>query len=381
MAKKSSRTPKARTSLSGSVRTTPVRGKGKVRAVAKAGRVTSARPSTRPKKAEPTTAVRPRAVHSVVSEIAKKDVLTLTDFTAQDVLSLYRLAADMKKDISPYRHALDGKTLIMLFEKASLRTRISFETGINALGGTAIYMDHSGQRIGERESAKDYAMNLERWVQGIIARVYSQRAIDELAHHASIPVINALSDRFHPCQALADLFTLWERPGGLEGVRLAWVGDGNNVCHSLMHAAALLGVDMTVVTPRGYEPSEDVTQWCLLQASLAGSLLTFSHEPSAVEGHHAVYTDVWVSMGQQDQANERRAAFADYCVTQELMATASKGVTSKRFPHGSLFMHCLPAQRGVEVTDDVIDSPASIVYDQAENRMHAQNALLAQLFA
>jgi ornithine carbamoyltransferase len=217
----------------------------------------------------------------VVSEIAKKDVLTLTDFTAQDVLSLYRLAADMKKDISPYRHALDGKTLIMLFEKASLRTRISFETGINALGGTAIYMDHSGQRIGERESAKDYAMNLERWVQGIIARVYSQRAIDELAHHASIPVINALSDRFHPCQALADLFTLWERPGGLEGVRLAWVGDGNNVCHSLMHAAALLGVDMTVVTPRGYEPSEDVTQWCLLQASLAGSLLDCS-EPRAM---------------------------------------------------------------------------------------------------
>jgi len=309
------------------------------------------------------------------------DLLTLSDLTSSQILQLYKTAAAVKKDVGPYRRVLDGKTVVLLFEKASLRTRISFETGINKLGGTSLYMDHSSQRIGERESAKDYAKNLERWIDCIVARVYSQRAVDDLALYAKIPVINALSDRFHPCQGLADLFTLWERPGSLDGVRLAWIGDGNNVCHSLMHAATLLGVDTTVVTPRGYQPSADVVDQCLTYAKDAGSMLTFSHDPAAIEGHHAVYTDVWVSMGQTDQANERRAAFADYAVTPELMAVASRGLDeNKRFPDGSLFMHCLPAQRGVEVMDEVIDSPASIVYDQAENRMHAQNALLIHLF-
>ena len=311
--------------------------------------------------------------------LAGRDLLSLSDLTREDILALFATAAKSKKNIQPYRKALDGKTVIMLFEKASLRTRISFETGISKLGGTAIYMDHSAQKIGERESTKDYGKNLERWVDCIVARVYSQRAVDELASFADVPVINALSDRFHPCQGLADLFTLWERPGGLEGVRLGWVGDGNNVCHSLMHAATLLGVDMTVVTPRGYEPAPEVVQECLAYAKVNGSTLAFAHDPAAIEGHHAIYTDVWVSMGQADQANERRAAFADYCVTVPMMEIASRGVTGKRFPHGSLFMHCLPAQRGVEVTDEVIDSPASIVYDQAENRMHAQNALLIHL--
>jgi ornithine carbamoyltransferase len=312
--------------------------------------------------------------------MAGRDLLTLTDLTREEVLALFETAAKSKKNIKPFRTALDGKTAILLFEKASLRTRISFETGINKLGGTAIYMDHSAQKIGERESTKDYGKNLERWVDCIIARVYSQRAVDELASFADVPVINALSDRFHPCQGLADLFTLWERPGGLDGVKLAWVGDGNNVCHSLMHAASMLGVDMTVVTPRGYEPAPEVVQESLAFAKENGSTLAFSHDPAIIEGHHAVYTDVWVSMGQADQANERRAAFAEYCVSEQLMRVASNGVTGKRFPNGSLFMHCLPAQRGVEVTDEVIDSPASIVYDQAENRMHAQNALLIHLF-
>jgi len=270
--------------------------------------------------------------------------------------------------------------VVLLFEKASLRTRISFETGINALGGTALYMDHSAQRIGERESVKDYGRNLERWIDCIVARVYSQRAIDELALFADVPVINALSDRFHPCQALADMFTLWERPGSLEGIRLAWMGDGNNVCHSLMQAATMLGVDMTIITPHGYEPAADVTEQCLTYAKESGAVLTFVDDPAAVEGHHAVYTDVWVSMGQGDQANERRAAFGPYAVTPEIMSLASKGVTGKRFPNGSVFMHCLPAQRGVEVLDEVMDSPASIVYDQAENRMHAQNGLLLHIF-
>ncbi len=309
-----------------------------------------------------------------------RDLLTLPDLTGTEIRALFKTAAKVKKNIKPFRTALQGKTVIMLFEKASLRTRISFETGINALGGTAIYMDHSDQRIGERESTKDYAKNLERWIDCMVARVYSQRVVDDLAAFSHVPVINALSERFHPCQGLADLFTLWERPGSLDGVRIAWIGDGNNVCHSLMHAATMLGVDMTVITPKGYEPAADVVTECEAFAEGAGSTLAFSNDTRAAEGHHAVYTDVWVSMGQSDQANERRAAFGEYAITPEVMATASKGVTGKRFPHGSLFMHCLPAQRGVEVLDEVIDSPASIVYEQAENRMHAQNALLLHIF-
>lgn len=332
------------------------------------------------KKAKPAGVARV-AYAAAASALRGADLLSLSEVTPAQVLALYATAAASKANMKAFRHVLDGKTVVLLFEKASLRTRISFETGIGKLGGTALYMDHSAQRIGEREATKDYGRNLERWIDCIVARVYSQRTVEELAAHSDVPVINALSDRFHPCQGLADMFTLWERPGGLDGLRLAWVGDGNNVCHSLMHAATLLGVDMTVVTPRGYEPAEDVVEQCLGYAKDAGSMLTFAHDPQAVEGHHAVYTDVWVSMGQTDQANERRAAFADFTVTADMMQLASRGVTDRtRFPHGSLFMHCLPAQRGVEVMDEVIDAPSSVVYDQAENRMHAQNALLIHIF-
>ncbi len=330
--------------------------------------------STAGKKAAPARRTAPK------TSLAGRDLLTLSDLTRDEILAIFRTAQRCKRDIKPFRKALDGRTIVLLFEKASLRTRISFETGINAMGGTSLYMDHAAQKIGEREAVKDYGRNLERWVDCVVARVYAHRTCEELAAWCDIPVINALSDLYHPCQGLADLFTLWERPGGLEGVRLAWVGDGNNVCHSLMHAATMLGVDMTVVTPKGYEPTPSVVEECLANARAQGSTLAFSHDPAAVEGHHAVYTDVWVSMGQSDQANERRAVFAEYCIDASLMSRASKGVTGKRFPHGSLFMHCLPAQRGVEVTDEVIDAPSSIVYDQAENRMHAQNALLLHLF-
>ncbi len=302
------------------------------------------------------------------------DLLTISALTPATILSLFKTAAKAKKNIKPFRKALDGTTSILLFEKASLRTRITFETGINLMGGTALYMDHSAQRLGERESVKDYGKNLERWVDCIIPRVYSQSVVEELAAAAEIPVINALSDRYHPCQGLADLFTLWERPGGLDGKRLAYIGDGNNVCHSLMHTATLLGVDMTVITPEGHSPAEDIVRDCLAYAKASGSVLAFSHDPAAVEGHHAVYTDVWVSMGQTDTAG-KRGEFGGYAVTGELMATAGIGVKG-----GSLFMHCLPAHRGVEVTDEVIDSPNSIVYDQAENRMHVQNALLLHIF-
>jgi len=307
-------------------------------------------------------------------KISGGDLLTLSGLTAETILAIFRTAAKVKKNPRPFRKALDGVTAVLLFEKASLRTRITFETGIGMLGGRAIYMDHSTQRLGERESVKDYGRNLERWVQCIIARVYSQSVVEELAAAASVPVINALSDRFHPCQGLADLFTVWQRPGGLEGKRIAYIGDGNNVCHSLMHAATLLGVDMTVITPEGHEPAGDVWAECESFCLASGSVLAFSHDPAAVEGHEVVYSDVWVSMGQTDTAG-RRGAFSRYAVTGDLMARASNGVKG-----GSLFMHCLPAHRGIEVTDEVIDSANSIVYDQAENRMHAQNALLLHLF-
>ncbi len=268
-------------------------------------------------------------------------------------------------------------TAVLLFEKPSLRTKMSFEAGISMLGGSSIFMDHSQQKLGEREAVKDYALNLERWVSCIIARVYSQEVLYELAQHASVPVINALSDRFHPCQALADLFTLSERAEALgmplTQMKLAYVGDGNNVCHSLMHAATMLGVSTTVIAPKGYEPAADVVAECQALCNASGATLAITDDLAAIKGHHAVYTDVWVSMGQADTAAKRRKVFAEFQVNAVLMALASKGLN---LPEGAYFMHCLPAQRGVEVADEVIDSKASLVYEQAENRMHAQDALL-----
>lgn len=275
---------------------------------------------------------------------------------------------------------LAGKTAVLLFEKPSLRTKMSFETGIGLLGGRALFMDHSQQKLGEREAVKDYAKNLERWVDCIIARVFSQEVLYELAEHARVPVINALSDRFHPCQALADLFTVAEQAEALgvplRDMKIAYVGDGNNVCHSLMHAATMLGVSITVVSPKGYAPAEDVVAECERFGRESGAKLVITPDVSLVKSHHAVYTDVWVSMGQADTAAKRRKIFAAYQVNAEVMALASKGLN---LPNGAMFMHCLPAQRGVEVTDEVIDSVASLVYEQAENRMHAQDALLGAM--
>lgn len=313
------------------------------------------------------------------SDLFGRDLLTLSTLSPGAVRELFETAAKMKGDRASFSGALAGKVAVLMFEKASLRTRMTFEVGMARLGGQAIYLDHSQQRLGERESIRDYGKNLERWVDCVIARVYSHKALEELAEASRVPVINALSDRFHPCQALADLFTLWERPGGLtppgaERLRIAYIGDGNNVCHSLMQACALLGVDITVITPRGYEPSSEVIGECAAIAQTTNASLVLSLDPRAAEGHHAVYTDVWVSMGQADQAGKRRKAFIDYQVDTDLMALASKGLASP-----SLFMHCLPAQRGVEVTDEVMDSPYSIVYDQAENRLHVQNALLSHI--
>ncbi len=349
-----------------------------------------------------------------LKDLRGRDLLTLTQLTQPCVIELFELAAKMKaarargskSDLTWLSGLLTGKTAILIFEKASLRTRITFETGVGLLGGHAIYMDHSQQRLGVRESVKDYGKNLERWLDCIVARVYSQNVIEELAEHADVPVINALSERYHPCQALADLMTLWERSNEVTKLRsnaakakkpksslrhsvtsslrhfplrVAYVGDGNNVCHSLMHAAVMLGQHMTVITPKGYAPDAAVVRECEELAKANGGSIDITTKLSAVENHHAVYTDVWVSMGQADEEGKRLRVFADYQINASLMANASKGLSASWGP--SNFMHCLPARRGVEVTDEVIDSPASIVYDQAENRMHAQNALMAAVMA
>jgi ornithine carbamoyltransferase len=355
--------------------------------------------------------------YKTIRDLAGGDLLTFASLTKPVVESLFATARDLKAKFrttrphlsspssltphalplssssSPTPHAsplapsslpLSGTTSVLLFEKASLRTKMSFETGIGFLGGRALFMDHSNQKLGEREAVKDYAKNLERWVDCIIARVYSQEVLYELAEHARVPVINALSDRFHPCQALADLFTLSELAAArnipLSQLRLAYVGDGNNVCHSLMHASTMLGVSTTVISPKGYEPASDVIEECEALCKSSGATLTISNDLAAVERHHAVYTDVWVSMGQADTAAKRRKVFAPYQVNASLMTQAAKGLPPVQIPQGPHFMHCLPAQRGVEVTDEVIDAPASLVYEQAENRMHAQNALLAHMF-
>jgi ornithine carbamoyltransferase len=310
--------------------------------------------------------------------LAGADLLTLSGLAPAAMLEVFETAAAMKQDLRPFRGTLDNKAVALLFEKPSLRTKMSFEVGIAKLGGHAIFMDHSAQKLGARESVRDYGRNLERWVECIVARVYSQTVLEELAEVSKRPVINALSDRFHPCQAVADIFTLYERAGRtperLRKLRLAYIGDGNNVCHSLMHASTLMGVDTTVITPKGYAPAADVVSDCEQFAAAAGSRLVIATDIRAAEGHDAVYTDVWVSMGQAtgvDEVTKRRKVFAQYQVDQEVMELAGRGR-----PAPAVFMHCLPAQRGLEVTDEVIDSPHSVVFDQAENRMHAQNALL-----
>lgn len=305
------------------------------------------------------------------SAAAPADLLTLSELSGDQIRGLFALAARTKRDITPYRKALDAKSIVLLFEKASLRTRLTFEVGIAKVGGHPIYYDHSASPIGQREAVKDYAKNLDRWVDCIIARVNKHPVLDEMARHSRVPVINALSDLAHPCQALADFFTLHERWGTLEGKKLAYVGDGNNVCHSLLLAAAKLGVSMTVVTARGFEP-----QFAVLQEATRtitnGATIRVTSDPAAVAGHDAVYTDVWVSMGQDAQTDQRLAHFEDYQVNEAMMGRAGAN---------SLFMHCLPAKRGLEVTDGVIDSANSVVYDQAENRMHTQNALLLHMLA
>jgi ornithine carbamoyltransferase len=299
------------------------------------------------------------------------DLVAERDLTLEDLNLIFSLAARVKAAPRSFARALQGKQLALIFEKPSLRTRVSFEVGMTSLGGFAVYLDHTKPRLGERESIKDVARNLERWVDGIAARTFSHSSVVELAAHASVPVINALTDLLHPCQALGDFFTLREKFGTFEGLRLAYVGDGNNVCHSLLTVAAKLGVSMGIATPPGFEPKAEVVEDAKASGRQSEASIEVLHDPAAaVRGAQAIYTDVWASMGQEHAAHLRAQIFSPYRVTPELMAAAEPG---------ACFMHCLPAHRGQEVTDEVIDSPASIVYDQAENRLHVQKALLMLL--
>ena len=303
------------------------------------------------------------------SGLKGRDLLSASDLTPAETDFLLQLALRVKAHPLRYRDVLAGKSLAMLFEKPSLRTRVTFELAMTQLGGRALYLGPDEVGLGKREAVKDVAGNLSRWVELVMARVFSHESLVELAEHASVPVINGLSNAEHPCQALGDFLTLLEHKGRLAGLTLAWVGDGNNVLHSLLYAAARTGVRMQVATPAGYEPAPEV----LARLRGEGGELLLTHDPvEAVAGADAVYTDVWTSMGQEKEAELRRQLFQPYQVNRALMEKAAPG---------ALFMHCLPARRGEEVTDEVIDSPASVVLDQAENRLHIQKAILLALGA
>jgi ornithine carbamoyltransferase len=302
-----------------------------------------------------------------------KDLLTGAEWGPAQTRDLLQLTADIKARPERYALTLRGKFIALIFEKPSLRTRVTFEVGIQSMGGSVVFLDHTQARLGERESIADVARNLERWVQGIVARVYEQRVLEQMASHADIPVVNALSDKFHPCQALADFFTLEEKFGALRGFKLAYVGDGNNVCHSLIFLAARLGVHLRIATPPNYAPSPQVVAEAKRVARESRAKIELLSDPrEAVAGAQGVYTDSWTSMGFEAEEKVRKSVFAPYQVNRELMAHAAPD---------AVFLHCLPAHRGSEVTAEVLDGPQSIVLDQSENRMYVQKAILQALFS
>jgi len=295
--------------------------------------------------------------------------LSSADLTRDDTLGLFALAADLKQRRKAGERSapLAGRTFALIFEKPSLRTRVTFEVGIIQLGGRAVYLSGPEIGLGTRESVPDVARNLSRLVDGIAARVYAHETVDGLARHSSVPVINGLSDFEHPCQALADFFTLWERGIDLARMRLAWIGDGNNVCHSVMLLGAILGASTVVACPPGYEPDPRVVDTV---RRVGGRLEVTDDARAAATGADVLYTDVWTSMGQEAERERRLEAFRRYQINETLLGFARPS---------ALVMHCLPAHRGEEITDGVLDGPQSIVLDQAENRLHAQKAVILHL--
>jgi ornithine carbamoyltransferase len=300
-----------------------------------------------------------------------KDFLTIKDFTSEELAHLLDLARDIKANPHDFSESLKGKTLALIFEKPSLRTRVTFDVGIQQLGGFSIYLSPAEINLGKRESVFDVAKNLERMVQGIMIRTFGHDIVERMAEFASIPIINGLTDYSHPCQAMADYLTMREYKGKLAGTKLAYVGDGNNVSNSLMFAGARLGVNVAVATPQGYEPKPEVIEWATREGKKTGATCLVTHDPAeAAKGADAVYTDVWTSMGQEGEAESRKTVFRPYQVNEALMRHAKSD---------AIFMHCLPAHRGDEVTDAVIDAPYSVVFPQAENRLHAQKAIMLEL--
>jgi ornithine carbamoyltransferase len=299
------------------------------------------------------------------------DFLSIRDFTPQQIRHLLDLALHIKAMPQAYARSLRGKTLALIFEKPSLRTRVSFDVGIQQLGGFSIYLSPAEINLGKRESVYDVAKNLERMVQGIMIRTFAHRIVEDMASFANVPVINGLTDYSHPCQAMADYMTIFEAKGRLQGLKLAYVGDGNNVAHSLMFAGAQLGVHVWVATPDGYEPDQAAQEWAKKRAAETGGSCVITNDPvAAVKDADVIYTDAWASMGQESEAELRKKIFLPYQVNAKLFAQAKPD---------TIFMHCLPAHRGDEVTDEVIDSPRSFVFPEAENRLHAQKAIMLEL--
>jgi ornithine carbamoyltransferase len=300
-----------------------------------------------------------------------RDFLRVNDWDADDLRSVLDLADRLKARRLERFHdrLLDGRTLGMIFQKPSTRTRVSFEVGIAQLGGTGLYLAAGDLQLGRGETIRDTATVLSRYLDGIMIRTFRQADVDALAEHADIPVINGLTDEFHPCQALADVMTIRERFGELEGVHVVYVGDGNNVCHSLMVACAKLGMHVSAAVPSGYEPDAEVVEWAEDAAASSGGSVEVVHDPrSAAEGADVLYTDVWTSMGQDDERERRLRDLAGFAIDRDLVALGSERV---------IVLHCLPAHVGEEITEDVLYGPRSAVWDQAENRLHAQKALMA----
>jgi ornithine carbamoyltransferase len=299
-----------------------------------------------------------------------QDFLSIRDFTPEEIGRLLNRAIDIKLHPEAYTETLNGKTLALIFEKPSLRTRVTFDVGIHQLGGFSLYLSPAEINLGKRESVYDVAKNLERMVQGIMIRTFAHDIVERMADYASVPIINGLTDYSHPCQAMADYLTMLEIKGKVKGLKVAYIGDGNNVAHSLMFTGAQLGANVWVATPKGYEPNVDAIRWATERATTTGGFCTVTNHPvEAVRDADVIYTDVWASMGQEAEAAERKKIFMPYQVNSALFAHA-KG--------NAIFMHCLPAHRGDEVTDEVIDSRHSVVFQEAENRLHAQKAILLE---
>lgn len=302
-----------------------------------------------------------------------KHFLKLADFTKEELQYLidFALKLKQKEKNREKHHHLDGKTLAMIFEKSSTRTRVSFEVGMYQLGGHALFLSKDELQMGRGETIADTAKVLSRYVDGIMIRTFGHEIVEELAEHSSIPIINGLTDDYHPCQVLADLMTIFEKKGRFEGLKLAYIGDGNNMAHSLLVGCAIMGINCSVATPKGYEMKQDIFALAQEKANVSGAIIEQTNESTlAVKDADVVYTDVWTSMGFESESQDRVQAFAEFQVNRELVTHAKEDY---------LFFHCLPAQRGEEVSEEIIDGPHSVVFDEAENRLHAQKAILASL--